>query len=210
MPDILENLLKNPYIWQGQSHIQQADLECLPSGYSKLDQHLPGGGWPQNSLTEILLDNYGTGELRLLMPALTHLSFPTDDSDSGWIAWIAPPFEPFPPALKEWGMNLSKILIIWPNRFKDILWAVEQALSSGTCAAVLLWPNILDDVASRRLQLAAKKGQSWAIAFRPFNAQSQISAAKLRIRMDVSAEGTHLNIFKICGGRPGIVRDYAG
>ena len=34
-------------------------------------------------------------------------------------------------------------------------WSAEQALSSGTCAAVLLWPKTLDDQASRRLQLAA-------------------------------------------------------
>ena len=210
MPDTLENLLKNPRIWQGQASVRQIDLGCLASGYPKLDQHLPGGGWPQHSLTEILLDNYGVGELRLLMPALTNLSYPTDDREPGWIVWVAPPFQPYPPALEEWGINLSRILIVWPKGSKDILWAVEQALSSGTCAAVLLWPNALDDVASRRLQLAAEKGQSWAIAFRPFDAQSQISAAALRIRIEVSTEGTNLNILKSRGGRPVIVRDYAG
>jgi len=64
----LDKLLENPRLWRGhnQSHVTPG----LASGYEALDRHLPGGGWPQCSLTEILVEHYGIGELRLLMPAL--------------------------------------------------------------------------------------------------------------------------------------------
>ena len=118
MTDALEKLLKNPRIWRGQVQVNSPDSEDgLTSGYPKLDQCLPGGGWPQHALTEILLEYYGTGELKLLMPALARLSQPQDgDVEAGWIAWIAPPFEPYPPALRQWGVNLSRVLIVRPGK----------------------------------------------------------------------------------------------
>ncbi len=209
--EALRKLLANPRIWRGQVRAGDQGWQGLASGYAKLDQLLPGGGWPRNALTEILLEHYGTGELQLLMPALAHLSQPRDDAaEAGWITWVAPPFEPYPPALQQWGVNLSRVLIVRPRKPTEALWAAEQALSSGNCAAVLLWPDTLDDAASRRLQLAAETGQSWAIAFRSIKALSQPSAAALRIRLSAGDKGTDLSILKSRGGRPAVVRDYAG
>ena len=211
MNEALEKLLANPRIWRGQVQAGDQGWQGLASGYPKLDQQLPGGGWPLNALTEILLEHYGTGELQLLMPALAHLSQPRDDAaEAGWIAWVAPPFEPYPPALQQWGVNLSRVLIVRPKKSVEILWAAEQALSSGTCVAVLLWSSALDDAASRRLQLAAEKGQSWAIAFRSIKALSQPSAAALCIRLSAGDKGTDLGILKSRGGRPAVIHDYAG
>ncbi|MDX1404318.1 MAG: translesion DNA synthesis-associated protein ImuA [Woeseiaceae bacterium] len=207
MNDALNQLLANPRIWRGQAGTQ--DVPGLASGYPKLDRQLPGGGWPPNALTEILFEHYGSGELKLLMPALARLSQPQDAaSGAGWITWVAPPFAPYPPALKQWGVNLSRVLIVHPKQPAETLWAAEQALSSGNCSAVLLWPQTLDDAASRRLQLAAEKGQSWAVAFRSLKAQSQPSAAALRIRLGTG--GNDLGILKSRGGRPAIVKNYAG
>ena len=90
---------------------------------------------------------------------------------------------------------------------QEVLWSAEQALSSGTCAAVLLWPEQLDDQASRRLQLAAEKGNSWAIAFRPLSARTEPSAAALRIEMQANASGTRSHIFKSRGGHPAVLHD---
>ncbi|MGI9309412.1 MAG: translesion DNA synthesis-associated protein ImuA [Gammaproteobacteria bacterium] len=212
MNDALRKLLQNPRVWQGQSTPPQ--WQGLASGYAKLDQHLPGGGWPLHALTEILLEHYGTGELQLLMPALARLSqsgLHTDSAtETGWIAWISPPFEPYPPALLQWGVNLSRVLLVRPKVADEALWAAEQALASGNCAAVLLWSEVLDDAASRRLQLAAEKGRSWAIAFRSLKARAQSSAAALRIELMAGKQGTDLGILKSRGGRPALVRDYAG
>jgi len=187
----------------------------LESGYPELDKHLPGGGWPTGALTEILAAHHGSGELRLLMPALARLSVAPpeqDHAEPGWIAWIAPPFQPYPPALRQYGLDLSRMLIVRPARAGEILWSAEQALSSGTCAAVLMWPGPLDDQASRRLQLAAEKGHSWAIAFRSLAARRQPSAAALRLELhpegplESSGQGARVHILKSRGGRPAIIR----
>jgi cell division inhibitor SulA/protein ImuA len=204
----LDKLLENPRVWRG--HSQAYATTGLASGYEALDRHLPGGGWPQCSLTEILVEHYGIGELRLLMPALAQLSAEDNSADCiepGWIAWVAPPFQPYPPALQQWGINLSRVLIVRPKNDSEMLWSAEQALSSGTCAAVLLWPDVLDDQSSRRLQLAAEKGNSWAIAFRPPAARSEPSAAALRIELLPNGEGTRLSILKSRGGRPAVLHD---
>jgi len=127
------------------------------------------------------------------MPALAQLSAEdnsADYTDPGWIAWVAPPFQPYPPALQQWGVNLSHMLIVRPKDDSEMLWSAEQALSSGTCAAVLLWPDVLDDQ-----------------AFRPPAARSEPSAAALRIELLSSGEGTRLSILKNRGGRPAVLHD---
>lgn len=204
----LAKLLENPRVWRGQAQSRVA--EGLSSGYEQLDRLLPGGGWPRRALTEILIGQYGIGELQLLMPALASLCVEESSADAvepGWIAWVAPPFQPYPPALQKWGIDLSRMLIVRPRDDSEVLWSAEQALSSGTCAAVLLWPQSLDDQTSRRLQLAAEKGGSWAIAFRPLTARSQPSAAALRIELSAGPDGTRLAILKSRGGRPAVLHD---
>ena len=107
MDEALKKLLENPRVWRGGA--SASSVPGLASGYAQLDRHLPGGGWPANALTEILLAEAGSGELKLLMPALARLSHAEPESfksgahESGWLAWIAPPFDPYPPALLEWG-----------------------------------------------------------------------------------------------------------
>ena len=146
------------------------------------------------------------------MPALARLSPPPAPeltAEAGWIAWIAPPFQPYPPALLQWGINLSRVLIVRPRQENEALWSAEQALSSGNCAAVLMWLDTMDDYSSRRLQLAAEKGRSWAIAFRPLAALPKASAAALRIQLMPGEKGTDLGILKSRGGRPAVLRNYA-
>ncbi len=204
----LERLLENPRVWRGR--LGAARRQGIESGYEILDRHLPDGGWPRQALTEILVENYGIGELQLLMPALSRLSVesqPGETAEPGWIAWVAPPFQPYAPALSQWGMDLSRMLIVRPKDNTEVLWAAEQALSSGTCAAVLLWPGKLDDQASRRLQLAAEKGRSWAVAFRPLSARRQPSAAALRIELTPGYQSTRLHILKSRGGRPAVIHN---
>ena len=206
MSSSLDKLLENPRVWRGREQVGRR--AGIATGYAELDKHLPGGGWPPDALTEVLTTRYGIGELRLLMPALAQLSneAPRQDfTEPGWIAWVAPPFQPYPLALQQFGIDLSRMLIVRPKAPDEILWSAEQALSSGTCAAVLLWPDALDDQGSRRLQLAAEKGRSWAVAFRPLAARQQPSAAALRLELQPNAQGMRVHILKSRGGRPAVI-----
>lgn len=208
MSSSLDKLLENPRVWRGRDRSRQG--AGIATGYPALDRHLPDGGWPRNALTEILTAHYGIGELRLLMPALASLSHEAPlpgAAEPGWLAWVAPPFQPYPPALQQCGIDLSRMLIVRPRDASEILWSAEQALSSGTCAAVLFWPETLDDASSRRLQLAAEKGGSWAVAFRPPAAKHQPSAAALRLELQANGETTRVHILKSRGGRPVVINE---
>ncbi|MDN5850905.1 MAG: translesion DNA synthesis-associated protein ImuA, partial [Nitrococcus sp.] len=137
--DNLNELLNEPGIWRAGERQRETGLEHVTSGFPALDAALPGGGWPRGALTEILHEHAGIGELSLLMPALARLS-----QRDQWIALIAPPYLPYAPALADHGVNLSRLLLIHPGNTTNALWAVEQTLRSGTCAAVLVWPRRVD------------------------------------------------------------------
>lgn len=167
---------------------------------------MPGGGWPAAGLTEVLTGHYGIGELSLLMPALARLG---QDGGADCIVWIAPPHIPYAPALHSRGVDPDRVLVVRrqadASGSRDILWATEQALRSGSCGAVLAWPRCVDQTALRRLQLAAETGRCWAILFRPPQAARQRSPAALRMRLTATGEQTRIEILKCRGGRPGAV-----
>lgn len=170
----------------------------VESGFAELDALLPGGGWPQSALTEILFSQHGVGEMSLLLPALARLS-----QGERWIALIAPPYVPYAPALARAGVNPSRLLLVHPKNAQDRLWAVEQTLRAGTCAAVLAWPTTVDHKDLRRLQLAAEAGSSWGVLFRPEPIAEASSPAALRLRVALShAQQVNVSILKRAGGWP--------
>jgi hypothetical protein len=195
--DTLDALLDNPAIWRAGEPAANAGPECIGSDYPALDAALPGGGWPRGALTEVLYDHSGIGELRLLMPALARLSH-----QGGWIALVAPPHIPYAPALRQYGIDLSRVLLIHPNSRTDSLWALEQALRTGTCGAVLAWPRQIDDRSLRRLQLAAEAGDTLGVLFRETSAAEQPSPAALRLRVSRDEQGRNAQarILKCRGG----------
>lgn len=187
---------------------------AIPTGFRELDRALPGGGWPLGAITEILVDGYGIGELGLLMPALAALTKPDPAKPKKWVAWIAPPFVPYAPALQQHGVDIDRLLMIHPTSGnKSRLWAIEQTVRSGSSAGVLAWVAAAEDVVLRRLQLAAEDQGCLVLLFRPANARSQRSPAALRILLSKvqsqAQAATRVEIVKCRGGRPGII-DVAG
>jgi hypothetical protein len=192
----LDRLLEHPAIWRGRS---TARMEVLPTGFDALDDCLPGKGWPRAGLVEILIGRLGVGELSLLMPVLAAL---THRPSARWCAWIAPPFEPFPPALAAHGLLLERVLIA--HAVKS-LWAFEQALGSGACEAALGWiskPRARD---LRRLQLAAERGRTLGILFRSLRAARESSSAVLRLLLEPVEQGARITLLKSRGGRRGSI-----
>jgi hypothetical protein len=203
-------LERDPRIWKAGRLIR--GHQTLTTGFADLDRAL-SGGWPVGVLTELLTDFYGIGELRLLMPALTALSKRSEKTMPSKILMIAPPYIPYAPAFVRQGMNISGLLVVHCRHQTEVSWVTEQALRSGSCAAVLAWFEGADSRALRRLQLAAEEGAAagggtenrgcWTVLFRPSRFRSQRSPAALRIRFRPGRSSRiSMNIFKNRGGRP--------
>jgi cell division inhibitor SulA len=194
--DPLERLLEHPAIWRGRS---VAQLDAVPTGFAAFDQALPGHGWPRAGLIEILIARVGVGEVYLLLPVLAAL---TRRPSSRWCAWIAPPFEPYAPALAAHGIALEKLFVV---RGDSPAWAFEQALVSGACDVVLGWARELRGRDIRRLQLAAEKGRTLGVLFRPRQAANESSGAMLRMVVEPAEQGAHLTLLKSRGGHRGSI-----
>lgn len=173
----LAALLKRPDVWRGDEAVHVA-IPSIPTGFAALDALLPGGGWPRGALTEILPERAGIGELSLLAPALARLS-----RQDLWLAFIAPPYLPYAPALAAVGIDLARVVMIRPEKSGDVLWAMEQALRSGSCSAVLAWPPFLTERSARRLQLAAEAGEGWGVYFSQRISTTAPSPAALRLAL---------------------------
>lgn len=200
MNGALDTLLQHPQLWRGE-RAQWTDTDCIASGHAALDAELPGGGWPRGTLTEMLLARPGIGELRLLLPALTHLS-----KERRWIALINPPYLPYAPAWQSSGLELSRLLWVRTRTAHDHLWAVEQALRAGTCGAVLSWPETAPSFQQlRRLQLAAEHGQSWGVIFRAPRDGADATPAAVRVQLSAHAQGLAVQLLKRRGARAGAI-----
>ena len=97
------------------------------------------------------------------------------------LIWVAPPWVPYAPALSAAGIDLSRLLIVRAEATEEILWATEQSLRSGNCAAVLSWSASAPVAALRRLQLAASEGGTFGVIFRPADAMDNPSPAAVRM-----------------------------
>jgi cell division inhibitor SulA/protein ImuA len=192
----LEDLMQRADVWRGGLVPPPSGLA---SGYPELDAVL-NGGWPQAALTEILIDRAGVGELRLLMPAAARLT-----QGDRWLAFVAPPYIPYAPALRRAGVNLDHVLLIHPRARTDALWAVEQTLRAGTCGAVFAWLNDADSQSLRRLQLAAEAGRCAGFLFRRASASEHSSPAAVRLKLAPAhdaARRLNVQILKRRGGWP--------
>lgn len=189
----LQQVLERPDVWRGG---HAPPVYAVPSGYAALDAELPGGGWPCAALTEILVPGPGAGELRLLLPALARLS-----RGDRWIAFIAPPYVPYAPALAAAGVELSRLLLVHPKTRAEQLWAVETALRAGACAGVLAWPDGLAPESLRRWQLAAEAGESAGVLFAHRAVAGSPAALRLRLA-PAGAGAVDVHILKRRGGWP--------
>ena len=183
-------LLARPDIRRG-GELARVASASVPTGFPQLDAELPGGGWPTGSLAELLPSHEGIGELRILGPALAALA-----RAGKRLAWIAPPYLPYAPALAAAGIDLAQVLIVKTRAARDALWAAEQALHSAACGAVLVWPSEAKYVALRRLQLAAERSQAMTMLFRSPHAANEPSPAVLRLALHTAAGGLAVQILK--------------
>lgn len=182
----LATLLQRPDLWRGAAPASAAAV--VPSGHAALDAVLPGGGWPQGTLTELLPHGHGCGELSLLLPALAAL-----DPAAGGIALVAPPWLPHAPAWQAAGLTRLLVVEAAPEA---AAWAGEQLLASGALAALLAWLPQADSRTLRRLQLAASGRPSLAFVFRPPATAGSASPAPLRLALAAGEGGLSVHVLK--------------
>ncbi len=178
------DLARLPGVWRG-GELEHAVHEVAATGHAALDRELPGGGWPIGTLSEVLHDEAGIGEVGFLAGALARAS-----EGGRMIAWVNAPHLPYAPALHAAGIALERCVVVRPAQREDALWSAEQALRSGACGAVLLWlasamsparARSGDYAWLRRLQLAAQAGRSLAVLFRPAADEAISTPAHLRV-----------------------------
>ena len=196
-------------LWRG-SELARSTSPCHSSGFAALDAELPGGGWPTQQLSEILLARPGACEWRLLGPALHGLlvgspaaapqARPGKRGRSGPAAspsarrpllLINPPLPPHLPGLAGHGISAAQLVWIAPGNAAHALWAAEQAIKADAAAAVLVWLPEARPEQIRRLQAAALGARAPVFVLRPAAiAQPQSSAAPLRLLLEPGPDWT--------------------
>lgn len=162
-------------VWRGDAMGHVGTL-AIPSGHALLDAELPGGGWPCQSLTEILQAQAGQAEWRLLSPALAQIV-----RQGGSVLLIAPPLIPHLPGLCREGLRADRLIRIDAQTSSERLWATEQVLKAGCVSAVLSWLPQARPEQIRRLHACAARHAGLLFVFRPVAAKADSSAAPLRI-----------------------------
>ncbi|GAB2854408.1 translesion DNA synthesis-associated protein ImuA [Pseudoduganella ginsengisoli] len=179
----------HPALWRA-SQLAQGAVRCIDTGHAVLSAQLPGGGWPVGSLTELLLQQPGIGEIRLLRPALQQAA-------QRPVVLLAPPQIPQGLALAALGLPPGQMVWIRnTGKSGDALWAAEQVLRSGCCGALLLWQQQIRHENLRRLHLAAQSGDTLFCLMRPLAAAQDASPAPLRLALRTAQGGLSIEFVK--------------
>ena len=167
-----------------------ADRAVLPSGFPVLDAALPGGGWPQHGVVEVLAPQPGHPELALLAPALVAAA--SRQQRFGVIA---------APAAGNSIDTLDRLLSNEPDarrcpsddlaatggpeaEFRSPASALSDALAwlkKGLGGVLAVWLSDLGATQLRELKRVARRRQTLVFAVRPWIASWDDSEADLRV-----------------------------
>ncbi len=112
-------------------------------------------------ITEIVTQCGDITEIPMLMPLLAQLSH----SDR-WFVWVSPPSQLPKALLLDAGVDLKKVIMLYPNRQHSTLELAQKALSAGTCHVVISWTGDLSDTEMQALEHSALHGRSNGILIR--------------------------------------------
>ena len=178
----------HPSLWLA-SQLAHSTARCIDTGHPVLSSQLPGGGWPTGTLIDLLLQQAGIGEMRLLRPALASVA-------KRRIVLLQPPHPPQALALAALGLDPAHLLWLRASRTADALWAAEQVLRSGSCGALLFWTNHARGESLRRLHLAAQCGETLFFMMRPLASAQDSSPAPLRLSLRPAPGGLDIGFIK--------------
>jgi protein ImuA len=194
-----------PHVWRAES-LLPARGGIIATGHESLDGAL-GGGWPSPALIEVLCDQEGIGELQLLRALWQPRSMRACNEERRVVLWLNAPCEVHAVALAQLGLDPAQHWYARGLSERDALWAMEQALRSGSCALVMAWSKTVTPGMLRRLKLAASSHDSLAVLVRPCAAAAAPSPATLRLRLQprITRQESQLQVdlLKVQGRRPG-------
>jgi len=113
------------------------------------------------NVTEIIVSPEQAENIQMLLPMMTQLN-----QDNRWLAWIDPPQSLLNRWQQQSGIIANQIMILRSTATKSTLEITQQALSAGTCHAVIAWTNQLSKKDFGLLEAASAKGNSHGVVMR--------------------------------------------
>lgn len=172
--------------------------EKISTGIRALDEVLPRGGLPAGAVIEVLSAEIGVGARTLALRAAMHAAggVPPHLPLRASVPSSLHPFRKsvvvvdcdgdfYPPGAAAMGMRLDRLLVVRVRNAADAFWAVEQSLRCEAVAAVVATRLPLDELRSRRLQLAAESSGSIGLIVAPAGTRRHTFAA---VRLLVEGE----------------------
>ena len=134
-PAGLADSLANTAVWRA-GELGSASQQTVATGFGVLDAVLPGGGWPQGALIEVMQPQAGLVEWGLVAPAL---AVAQKASPEKMTVLVNSPSLPFGPALGAWQIDMSRLLCVRAGQGEapTLLWATREALQCADVGAVL-------------------------------------------------------------------------
>jgi len=133
----------------------------------------------------------------------------------GAVIWISSSKNIFPPALKMFGIEPSRIIFIQLQNEKDLLWSMEEALKCSGLAAVVGEIPEMSFTTSRRFQLAVEQSRVTGFVLRsnPRNLNANALVSRWRIQSlpsefydelpGIGFPRWNVELLKIRNGKPG-------
>lgn len=178
----------HPSLWKA-SQLARSTSRCIDAGFPTLAHELGGAGWPTGVLIDLLVQQAGIGEMRLLAPALSQVA-------ERKVVLLQPPQTPQALGMATLGIAPSSLLWVKGKSTADALWAAEQVLRSGSCGALLFWLPHVRAESLRRLHLAAQCGETLFYVFRPLAAAQDPCPAPLRLSLRPAQAGIEIEFIK--------------
>ena len=161
-------------IWRGDTLGFSAE-PVLSSGFDELDRNARRGmAYPQP--TELLLPTEGLGEIGLLSAPLAQTT-----GNERNILLVSPPYLPYMPAWENMDIDSRRVVMVRVHKPAERLWAFEQGIRSSAFGVVIGWLPEASQQTTRKLQILARSAAMVVFLLRPASAQSEPSAAPLRL-----------------------------
>lgn len=208
--DIIAQLQKDILPLQGFKSVLQNDL--LDVAIGPIKYAFPENSFPVGAVHEFISNR---AEDTAVTGAFISVLLNSLMNKKGISIWIGPSRNTFPPALKLFGLSPDQIIFIDLYKEKEILWAMEEALTCEGLAAVIAQVPGLSFTASRRLQLAVEKSRVTGFVMLQNSKHVQTTACMTRWKIssisskpEVDMPGVGfprwlVELVKIRNGRPG-------